>query len=160
MSIVHGLAAEQVFEIDLADLRQNALARHQCGQRRQHHGPDAGAHAEGGEATLRFDRCGWNCDDRVFGFRGLGPVCDFADRTQYLIAVDFAPVFRGIVIEQTGKTPLTGARQFTGEARAGTAGAENQHGLALPDQSAVQIELLRRPIERTCTTHRKEQQHR
>ena len=156
----HRVAAEKILEIDVPHLRQEALARHQRGQRRQHHRLHAGTHAQGRDATLGFDRCRRNRDDRVLDLHRVGPVLEVVERAEHLVAVDFAALLRDVVVEQADEAPFAGARQFAREARAGRAGAEHQHRLALSDQAAVQVILLRRAIQRARAPHCQEQHKR
>lgn len=150
-------ATQQVFEIDIAHLGQETLPRHQRSQRRQHHRLHARAHAQRRHASLRFDGRRRNRDDRVFDLHRFGPVLQVVERAEHLVAVDFAALLRHVVVEQADEPPFAGTGQLAREIRSRRAGAEHEHGLALADEAAVQVELLRRAIERACAAHREEQ---
>ncbi|SAL88653.1 hypothetical protein AWB68_08847 [Caballeronia choica] len=157
---LHGLAAEQVFEIDLAHAGQERLTLRERREGRQHHRLDAGAHAQRGDTPLHVHRRRRNRDDRVVGFQLFGPERQFADRAEHLVTEDFTAALGGIVVQQPDEAPLARAGQFTHEARASVARAEQDHGLALADKAAVQVELFRRTIECARTAHRQEEQQR
>lgn len=116
----------------------------------------AGAHAERRDTSLRFDGRRRDRDDRVFDLHRVGPVLQVVERAEHLVAVDFAALLRDIVVEQTDEPPFAGTGQLAREIRAGRAGAEDEHGLALADEAAVQVKLLRRAIQRAGAAHDEE----
>ena len=138
----HLIAAEQVLQLDAADLRYCDFARQQVVVGR--HGEDRQPRSAGGFRCTPAHSRGRSRqrDDRMAGLQLLRPAADFAESPKHPHAQKDLPVPGRVIVEYADRTPLTGAPHLPQQIDGDVAGADHEHRFAGEVNVAVQSALL------------------
>ena len=109
---LHRVAAEEVVQLDLAQLRDVDLAGHEVRVGGHGHYAEAGRGAQFDCALARGVRVFRHRDDGLPCAETLGDLGDLLQRAMHLYANDFAAALAGVVVEQCHDAPLAARGQF------------------------------------------------
>ena len=154
------VAAEQVVELYMAYRRQLRPPADQVFVRRHGQRLESRRRAKLRDVAAHTVRRRRQCDDHGAHAVTPDPQRQFRDGSQHAHVAQEAPLFRGVVVEETDAPPLSAVRELLGQQRAGLAGTKYKHRLAERYERAVEPMLLPDAVSEPTARHEKDQYRR